>query len=85
MAPTKPRPDCPQLLRQVRAGKQFTITNRGEAVADLVPCATGKPKDKVAAVEKFISFIRKNPVRRTGAIKALIEEGRMGTSFWTLR
>jgi hypothetical protein len=43
----------------------------------LVPCETGKPKDKVAAIEKFISYIRKNPVRKTGDIKALIEEGRM--------
>jgi len=67
----------PELLRQVRAGKQFTITNRGKAVADLVPCETGKPRDKVAAIEKFISFIRKNPVRKAGDIKALIEEGRM--------
>ena len=24
----------PELLRQVKTGKQFTITNRGEAVAD---------------------------------------------------
>jgi hypothetical protein len=47
------------------------------ASARLVPCATGQPKDKVAAIEKFISFIRKNPVRKTGDIKALIEEGRM--------
>jgi anaerobic selenocysteine-containing dehydrogenase len=31
----------------------------------------------LAAIEKFISFIRKNPVRKTGDIKALIEEGRM--------
>ena len=47
----------PELLRQVRAGKQCTSTNRSEAVADLVPCETGKPKDKVAAVENFISSI----------------------------
>ena len=26
----------PELLRQVKAGKSFTITNRGEAIADLV-------------------------------------------------
>ena len=26
----------PKLLRQVKAGNSFTITNRGEAIADLV-------------------------------------------------
>ena len=29
----------PELLRQVKAGKQFTITNRGEAIADLLTAA----------------------------------------------
>ena len=29
----------PELLRQVRNGKSFTITNRMEAIADLVPRA----------------------------------------------
>ncbi len=27
----------PELLRQVKTGKSFTITNRGKAIADLVP------------------------------------------------
>jgi prevent-host-death family protein len=66
----------PELLRQVRAGKRFTITNRGEAIADLVPAESMKPKDKSAAVEKFSAFMRKNPVRGAVDIKQLIEEGR---------
>ena len=66
----------PELLRQVKAGKQFTITNRGEAIADLVPCENLKPKDKSAAVEKFKAFMRKNPVRAVANIKDLIAEGR---------
>ena len=66
----------PELLRQVRAGKQFTITNRGEAIADLVPSASGKPKDKSAAVEKFKAFLRDNPVHAVVNVKELIEEGR---------
>ena len=66
----------PELLRQVRAGKQFTITNRGEAIADLVPCESAKPKDKAAAVEKFKTFMRKNPIRGVVNIKELIAEGR---------
>ncbi|MDH4286530.1 MAG: hypothetical protein OEV26_03815 [Gallionella sp.] len=43
----------PGLLRQVKNGKCFTITNRGEAVADLVPSPGAKAKDKVAAAERL--------------------------------
>jgi antitoxin (DNA-binding transcriptional repressor) of toxin-antitoxin stability system len=60
----------------VKAGKRFTITNRGEAVADLVPSENVKAKDKSAAVEKFKAFMRENPVRGVVNSKELIEEGR---------
>ena len=65
-----------ELLRQVKAGKRFTITNRGEAVADLVPAESVAPKDKFAAVEKFRAFMRENPRRGPASVKALIEAGR---------
>jgi prevent-host-death family protein len=65
----------PELLRQVKTGKSFTITNRGEAVADLVPSASAPAKDKVAAAEQLKAFMRANPVRGVN-IKKLIEEGR---------
>jgi prevent-host-death family protein len=65
----------PELLRQVKAGKSFTITNRGEAIADLVPSAGAKMKDKIAAVKKLKALMLDNPVRGVN-IKNLIEEGR---------
>ena len=65
----------PELLRQVKTGKSFTITNRGEAIADLVPSLGARAKDKVAAAEKLKAFMRADPVRGVN-IKALIEEGR---------
>lgn len=65
----------PELLRQVKAGKSFTITNRGEAIADLVPCVSVKTKDKIAAVEKLKAFMLEHPVRGVN-IKELIKEGR---------
>jgi prevent-host-death family protein len=65
----------PELLRQVKTGKSFTITNRGEAIADLVPIADMKVKDKAAAVEKLKVFMRADPVRGID-IKQLIEDGR---------
>ena len=65
----------PELLRQVKSGKSFTITNRGEAIADLVPSAEAKVKDKVVAAEKIKAFMLADPVRGIN-IKELIEEGR---------
>lgn len=66
----------PELLRQVKAGKRFTITNRGEAVADLVPSESVTAKNKPAAVEKFKAFMRENPVRGVANVRQLIEDGR---------
>ena len=65
----------PELLRQVKAGRSFTITNRGEAIADLVPSVGVKAKDKVTAAEKLKVFMLADPVRGVN-IKELIEEGR---------
>jgi len=65
----------PELLRQVKTGKSFTITNRGEAVADLVPSLGARTKDKAAAAEKLKAFMRADPVRGVD-VRALIEAGR---------
>lgn len=65
----------PELLRQVKTGKSFTITNRGEPVADLVPSADIQIKDKIEAAEKLKAFMMADPVRGAN-IKQLIEEGR---------
>jgi prevent-host-death family protein len=66
----------PELLRQVKAGKSFTITNRGEPVADLVPSKTKGREERIAAIEKFRQFIASNPPVRGVNIRELIEEGR---------
>lgn len=66
----------PELLRQVKAGKRFTITNRGQAVADLVPSEKSEPTDPRAAIDKFQAFMRSNPVRGRVNIRVLIREGR---------
>jgi len=65
----------PELLRQVKSGKSFTITNRGEAIADLVPSASVKTKDRKTAAEKLKAFMLADPVRGVD-IRSLIEEGR---------
>ncbi len=66
----------PELLRQVKAGRRFTITNRGEAVADLVPSRQDARDDPRAAIEKFQEFMRDNPVAGSANIRRLIDEGR---------
>jgi prevent-host-death family protein len=66
----------PELLRQVQAGKRFTITNRGKAVADLVPSEGSTERNAAAAIEQFLRFKKGNPIRGEIDIKALIEEGR---------
>ncbi len=72
---TDAKTKLPELLRQVKAGKSFTITNRGKAIADLVPSAGAKAKDKVAAAKKLKVFMLANPVRGLN-IEALIDERR---------
>ena len=65
----------PELLRQVKTGKSFTITDRGEAIANLVPSAGVRAKDKVAAAKKLKAFMLADPVRGVN-IRELIDEGR---------
>lgn len=65
-----------ELLRQVQAGKRFTITNRGKAVAELVPPATAHKPDAREVIEAFQAFRKANPVRRKVNIREMIEEGR---------
>jgi len=65
----------PELLRAVRRGKIFTITNRGEEVARLVPARTSASGDADRAAEEMKAFMRAQPVRGAD-IKALREEGR---------
>lgn len=66
----------PELLRQVQRGKSFTITNRGKAVADLVPTGEERSKSKAEAVRKLQEFMRSGKRIRGVNIKKLIEEGR---------
>jgi len=66
----------PELLRGVRAGNCYTITLRGEAVADLVPAKENRRPDAVAAVDEMLTFMQtRKPVSGID-IKSLIDEGR---------
>jgi prevent-host-death family protein len=67
----------PELLREVRAGKRYTITTRGEAIADLVPSAGARHKSPSVAIDRFRAFMKDNPARATSPrISELIKQGR---------
>lgn len=65
----------PELLRAVRKGRSYTITKRGEAVAELVPVRAGSGMDTNQAVQRMLAFMRDKPVVGVD-IKELLNEGR---------
>ena len=66
----------PELLRGVQGGNRYTITLRGEAVADLIPAQGNKLSDAAAAVEEMRSFMQSRKPMSGIDLKALIDEGR---------
>ncbi len=66
----------PELLRGIQAGNRYTITLRGEAVADLLPAQGNKHTDAIAAVDEMLSFMRSRKPVGGVDLKALIDEGR---------
>lgn len=65
----------PELLRQVQKGRRFTITNRGEAIAELIPFTGSMNKNQALVTKRLKAFMREEPVPGV-SIKELIEEGR---------
>jgi prevent-host-death family protein len=63
-------------LRRVRAGQGFTITQRGEPVADLLPAGTGVRRNAALAATRMQRFVAAAPEAEPCDIKALIEGGR---------
>jgi prevent-host-death family protein len=67
------------LLRRVRGGQGFTITQRGEPVADLLPAGSSVRRAGLAAAARMQAFMREAPPPKRNTkldIKALIEAGR---------
>lgn len=64
------------LLRQVRNGQGFTITQRGEPVADLLPAGTGVRRAGVAAARQMQTFIAEAPTSEPCDIESLLNDGR---------
>ena len=65
-----------ELVRQVQLGQRFTITNRGEPVAQLVPVDRAASSDAAAAIDAFLAFKAAHPVNQRVNIRESIEDGR---------
>jgi prevent-host-death family protein len=66
----------PELLRGIQAGKSYTITLRGEPIADLVPAGSSRSNDAVIAVEQMRNLMLSAEPLKNIDRKALITEGR---------
>lgn len=65
-----------QLLDQVEAGQEITITRHGEPVALLVPAKPVRSAKKVKNLIEEIRRTRKGTGLRGLTVKALVNEGR---------
>ncbi|MCE5360839.1 MAG: type II toxin-antitoxin system prevent-host-death family antitoxin [Acidithiobacillus sp.] len=66
----------PELLRGVQSGKRYTITLRGEPIAELGPVEPSPQALSAAAVEDMLSFMASRPSIAVVDIRALRDEGR---------
>ena len=64
------------LLRRVRTGQGFTITQRGEPVADLLPAGAGVRRAGARAAARMQRFMADAPTVASCDIKALMDDGR---------
>ncbi len=71
----------PELLRKVQQGQRFTITNRGQPVAELIPFEAAHAASAMAAAQKMIHLMKRGQGRSTSSptaeqIREWREEGR---------
>lgn len=64
------------LLRRVRTGESFTITQRGEPVADLLPARASERRAGAQAAARMRGFMHETSKGKPCDLKSLIDEGR---------
>ena len=71
-----------EILRRVRAGESFTITDRGEPVADLLPSRTASRQKVAAAIDNILRMSRTTVPVSDDRLEEYRKEGRKrGGSF----
>jgi len=64
----------PEILRRVEAGETFTITNRGKAVADLIPSKSSSREKAKQAIDNLLKMAKKTT--SDDVLKSLKDSGR---------
>ncbi len=64
----------PEILRRVEAGETFTITNRGKAVADLIPSRSSSREKTKQAIKNLLAMPK--IIVSDDALQTLKESGR---------
>jgi prevent-host-death family protein len=64
----------PEILRRVEAGETFTITNRGKAVADLIPSKSSSREKAKQAIDNLLKMTKK--IVPDDVLKSLKDSGR---------
>ena len=65
-----------EILRRVRAGESFTITDRGESVADLLPSRAASRQKVAAAIDNILRMNRTTAPVSDGRLEECRREGR---------
>ncbi len=66
----------PEILRRVRAGESFTITNRGKPVADLLPSRAASRQKTAAAIDNILRMSKKTVPVSDEHLEGYRKEGR---------
>ncbi|GMQ84159.1 MAG: hypothetical protein BMS9Abin06_0921 [Gammaproteobacteria bacterium] len=64
----------PEILRRVEAGETFTITNRGKAIADLIPSKSSSREKAKQAIDNLLKMAKKTA--SDDVLKSLKDSGR---------
>lgn len=67
----------PEMLRRVREGGAYLITQRGEPVAELVPVGASRRQQGLEAARRMQALMQREPVvLAPGDLRALLDDGR---------
>ena len=68
--------NLPEILRRVQEGESFTITDRGDPVADLLPSRTASKQKVAAAIDNILRMSKKTVPVSDDLLEECRREGR---------
>ena len=66
----------PEILRRARVGESFTITDRGDPVADLLPSRTASRQKVAAAIDNILRMSKTTVLVSDDRLEECRKEGR---------